>query len=34
LPNFEPARANTPGRPGVPELGLDRLLGFLLEDVL
>ena len=34
LPQFEPARANQPGRPGVPDLNLDRLLGFLLEDVL
>ncbi len=34
LPEFEPRRPPDGGRGGVPELGLDPLLGFLLEDVL
>ncbi len=34
LPEFEPRRPPDAGRGGVPELGLDALLGFLLADVL
>lgn len=34
LPQFEPQRPPENGRGGVPELGLDELLGFLLEDVI
>lgn len=34
LPEFEPRRPPDNGRGGVPELGLDELLAFLLEDVL
>ena len=34
LPEFEPLRPLDGGRGGVPELGLDSLLEFLLEDVL
>ena len=34
LPEFEPMRLPDGGRRGVPNLGLDALLGFLLEDVL
>jgi predicted YcjX-like family ATPase len=34
LPAFEPMRLPEGGRMGVPNIGLDALLGFLLEDVL
>jgi len=34
LPDFEPLRPPQDGRGGVPELGLDALLCFLLDDVL
>ncbi len=34
LPQFEPIRPADAGRAGVPEIGLDALLGFLLQDVL
>ncbi len=34
LPQFEPMRLPEGGRLGVPNLGLDALLAFLLEDVL
>ena len=34
LPEFEPRRPPDGGRGGVPQLGLDALLAFLLEDVL
>ncbi len=34
LPEFEPLRPPQDGRGGVPELGLDTLLCFLLDDVL
>ncbi len=34
LPDFEPMRVALGGRLGVPHLGLDRLLAFLLDDVL
>jgi uncharacterized protein len=34
LPQFEPIRPLENGRGGVPQLGLDALLGFLLQDVL
>ena len=34
LPDFEPLRPPQGGRGGVPELGLDALLCFLLDDVL
>jgi predicted YcjX-like family ATPase len=34
LPQFEPMRLPDGGRMGVPNIGLDALLGFLLEDVL
>jgi predicted YcjX-like family ATPase len=34
LPHFEPMRLPDGGRMGVPNIGLDTLLGFLLEDVL
>lgn len=34
LPEFEPLRPPEGGRAGVPQLGLDRLLAWLLEDVL
>ena len=34
LPAFEPVRLLEGGRLGVPNIGLDALLGFLLEDVL
>ena len=34
LPQFEPLRPPDAGRGGVPELGLDALLLFLLEDML
>ena len=34
LPDFEPLRLPSGGRLGVPQVDLDRLLLFLLEDVL
>ena len=34
LPDFEPLRPPQDGRGGVPELGLDAMLCFLLDDVL
>jgi uncharacterized protein len=34
LPDFEPARLPLGGRAGVPHIGLDTLLVFLLEDLL
>ncbi len=34
LPAFEPMRLQDGGRPGVPNIGLDGLLSFLLGDVL
>ncbi len=34
LPNFEPLRLTLAGRAGVPHIGLDALLTFLLEDLL
>ncbi|GAN54786.1 YcjX family protein [Tanticharoenia sakaeratensis] len=34
LPVFEPARLQDGGRHGIPNIGLDALLGFLLEDLL
>ena len=34
LPQFEPRRLPADGRNGVPQIGLDALLAFLLEDVL
>jgi len=34
VPEFEPLRPPDAGRGGVPELGLDALLGFLLDDYL
>lgn len=34
LPAFEPRRLPADGRAGVPQIGLDALLAFLLEDVL
>jgi predicted YcjX-like family ATPase len=34
LPQFEPRRLPADGRNGVPQIGLDTLLAFLLEDVL
>ena len=34
LPHFEPMRLPDGGRFGVPNIGLDALLTFLLEDVL
>jgi predicted YcjX-like family ATPase len=34
LPDFEPARLADQGRAGLPNIGLDPLLGFLLEDLL
>ena len=34
LPAFEPARLANGGRGGVPNIGLDAMLGFLLEDLL
>jgi len=34
LPAFEPARLPADGRLGVPQIGMDALLAFLLEDVL
>ena len=34
LPVFEPVRPPDVGRGGVPQIGLDEMLGFLLEDLL
>lgn len=34
LPDFEPLRLTLSGRAGVPHIGLDSLLAFLLEDLL
>lgn len=34
LPTFEPARIRSDGKGGIPNIGLDALLGFLLEDLL
>jgi predicted YcjX-like family ATPase len=34
LPDFEPLRLPANGRGGVPQIGLDKLLAFLLEDVV
>jgi uncharacterized protein len=34
LPDFEPVRPPSDGREGVPQIGLDALLAYLLEDVL
>jgi predicted YcjX-like family ATPase len=34
LPDFEPMRLELAGRGGVPHIGLDQLLAFLLEDLL
>ncbi len=34
LPDFEPTRLPEAGRVGVPQIGLDTLLAFLLEDLL
>jgi predicted YcjX-like family ATPase len=34
VPDFEPLRPPEGGRGGVPELGLDALLSFLLDDIL
>lgn len=34
IPSFEPMRPPAGGRDGVPQIGLDALLAFLLEDVL
>lgn len=34
LPDFEPLRLSLSGRAGVPHIGLDALLAFLLEDLL
>jgi uncharacterized protein len=34
LPQFEPMRLPDGGKQGVPNIGLDKLLNFLLEDVL
>ncbi len=34
LPDFEPTRLPGAGRAGVPQIGLDALLAFLLDDVL
>jgi hypothetical protein len=34
LPPFEPMRLRDGGRGGVPNIGMDALLGFLLGDVL
>jgi len=34
VPDFEPLRPPEGGRGGVPELGLDTLLSFLLDDIL
>ncbi|MEF8763302.1 YcjX family protein, partial [Stenotrophomonas sp. A3_2] len=34
LPQFEPVRLPDGGHYGVPNIGLDAVLGFLLEDVL
>jgi predicted YcjX-like family ATPase len=34
LPDFEPLRLTLGGRAGVPHIGLDSLLAFLMEDLL
>ena len=34
LPDFEPMRLPEGGRGGIPQLGLDALIGFLLADIL
>jgi hypothetical protein len=34
LPHFEPMQLPDGGRLGVPNIGLDALLAFLLEDVV
>ena len=34
LPEFAPARLPLDGRGGVPQIGLDEMLCFLLEDLL
>ena len=34
LPDFEPMRLPEGGRGGIPQLGLDTLIGFLLADIL
>jgi predicted YcjX-like family ATPase len=34
LPNFEPMRLPEGGRAGIPQLGLDALIAFLLTDIL
>jgi predicted YcjX-like family ATPase len=34
LPDFEPMRLPSNGRAGVPHIGLDALLAFLLDDLL
>ncbi len=34
LPRFEPARLTRDGRGGLPDIGLDALIGYLLEDLL
>ena len=34
LPSFEPTRLPGAGRAGVPQIGLDALLAFLLDDLL
>ena len=34
LPRFEPARLARDGRGGLPDIGLDALIGYLLEDLL
>ena len=34
LPSFEPVRLPDGGRGGVPNIGLEAMLGFLLEDLL
>jgi predicted YcjX-like family ATPase len=34
LPDFEPMRLPEAGRGGIPQLGLDALMAFLLTDIL
>jgi predicted YcjX-like family ATPase len=34
LPDFEPMHLLEAGRGGIPQLGLDRLIAFLLADIL
>jgi hypothetical protein len=34
LPDFEPMRLPEAGRGGIPQLGLDALVAFLLADIL